>query len=147
MRLNPEALLAPDGKMKPAEPWDTVCHGLAKGHLRNQGSLRPRLGKESGQEPAGSHALPDSFTALTQSCKVARAMTSRASLAWHVTVVGGLHALEPRARRSPVSYRGRCGYSPGLSRGALGSPWTYSSPLRTSWTPSYMGARLKHKCP
>lgn len=45
--------------------------------------------QESGQEPARSCALPDSFMALTQSLKVTAAMTSWASLVWQVTVVGG----------------------------------------------------------
>lgn len=38
--------------------------------------------QDSGQEPARSHALPDSFTVLTQSFKITTAMTSRASLVW-----------------------------------------------------------------
>lgn len=89
--------------------------------------------QKSGQEPARSHALPDSFKALTQSFKVTATMTSWASLVWHVTEWAGLHALEPRARRSPVSSYGRCGQhsgcSPGMSRARSSPTWSLAQLL------------------
>lgn len=57
--------------------------------------------QESRQKPARIHALPDSFTALTQSLKVTAAMTSWAPLVWHVTVVGGVECSGTQSQEVP----------------------------------------------
>lgn len=75
MRLNLEALLALNGNTKPAEPG-TQCAVGWPGATLGAKVIEVQVWQESRQEPARSRALPDSFTALTQSLKVTAAMTS-----------------------------------------------------------------------